>query len=434
MVETFDTDLVVLGGGMGGATTAYAAAEAGQRVVLVEKSSRLGGSASLSGTYVWTATSLQQLRREAPTGDAALQGALVDTFPRLIEFIRDSGVRVSDTVKVLFGEGHQFDIASYLQRASVAVERTGGVVALDTDVTALLVEDDRVVGVRVRDSGGITDLKAADVVLSTGGFQGSKHLMAVHTGDRAARLLHRANPNSTGDGLRLGLGAGAALAGDMATFYGHLVASPLPEFTTRDFVRHVLYLSDRGLLLNVDGERFAREWLGDHRNAQRVAEQKEGRAVLVIDERVRRDSSRAPLIKGGEVYDVFAESARVGARTASAETLEELAIAITAWGCACLDLPGLVRRRAADLAEEQVDAELTGAPFHAIEVRPAITFTEGGLRIDTSARVLDADGHRIQGLHAVGADAGGVFDGGYAGGLAWAGTTALLAVDDILGR
>jgi succinate dehydrogenase/fumarate reductase flavoprotein subunit len=55
-----------------------------------------------------------------------------------------------------------------------------------------------------------------------------------------------------------------------------------------------------------------------------------------------------------------------------------------------------------------------------IEVIPAITFTFSGLRIDPHARVLGESGQVIPGLLAAGADAGGVFNRAYAGGLACA--------------
>ena len=59
-------------------------------------------------------------------------------------------------------------------------------------------------------------------------------------------------------------------------------------------------------------------------------------------------------------------------------------------------------------------------PYYIIEVIPAITFTFSGLRIDPQARVLDEAGEVIPGLLAAGADAGGVFNRAYAGGLACA--------------
>ncbi|WP_019517727.1 FAD-binding protein, partial [Sphingomonas sp. Mn802worker] len=60
-------------------------------------------------------------------------------------------------------------------------------------------------------------------------------------------------------------------------------------------------------------------------------------------------------------------------------------------------------------------------------VHPAITFTFGGLTIDTGAHVLRRDGSRVAGLFAAGADAAGAYGSGYAGGLALAMTFGITA-------
>ena len=55
-------------------------------------------------------------------------------------------------------------------------------------------------------------------------------------------------------------------------------------------------------------------------------------------------------------------------------------------------------------------------PFEAYQVGCGITFTFGGLRIDTEARVLDADQEPIPGLYACGELVGGIFYFNYPGG------------------
>ena len=62
--------------------------------------------------------------------------------------------------------------------------------------------------------------------------------------------------------------------------------------------------------------------------------------------------------------------------------------------------------------------KLTEPPFTAVRVHAAVTHTIGGLRIDDRARVLREDGTPVPGLYAAGADAGGIFTGGYGSGLA----------------
>jgi tricarballylate dehydrogenase len=55
-------------------------------------------------------------------------------------------------------------------------------------------------------------------------------------------------------------------------------------------------------------------------------------------------------------------------------------------------------------------------PFEAYAVTCGITFTFGGLRIDTGARVLSTDGVPIPGLYAAGELVGGIFYFNYPGG------------------
>ena len=55
-------------------------------------------------------------------------------------------------------------------------------------------------------------------------------------------------------------------------------------------------------------------------------------------------------------------------------------------------------------------------PFEAYAVTCGLTFTFGGVKIDTSARVIDTDGQPIPGLYAAGEMVGGIFYFNYPGG------------------
>jgi tricarballylate dehydrogenase len=55
-------------------------------------------------------------------------------------------------------------------------------------------------------------------------------------------------------------------------------------------------------------------------------------------------------------------------------------------------------------------------PFEAYAVTCGLTFTFGGLKIDTSARVIDTDGAPMPGLFAAGELVGGIFYFNYPGG------------------
>jgi predicted oxidoreductase len=77
--------------------------------------------------------------------------------------------------------------------------------------------------------------------------------------------------------------------------------------------------------------------------------------------------------------------------------------------------------------------KLAEPPCTAVRVRPAVTHTIGGIRIDEQARVLTADGVPVPDLYAAGADAGGIFTGGYGSGLAGALVFGRVAAETAVG-
>jgi succinate dehydrogenase/fumarate reductase flavoprotein subunit len=63
-------------------------------------------------------------------------------------------------------------------------------------------------------------------------------------------------------------------------------------------------------------------------------------------------------------------------------------------------------------------APIITAPFYAVKIVPGSLGTFAGLRTDVNARVLNADGHAIDGLYAVGNDMSSMMGGRYpAGGI-----------------
>jgi len=77
------------------------------------------------------------------------------------------------------------------------------------------------------------------------------------------------------------------------------------------------------------------------------------------------------------------------------------------------------------------------APFYAVPMVSGITYTMGGIVINTHAQALRADNSVIEGLYAVGAATGGLEGGpviGYVGGLAKGGITGLAAAEHVAGH
>ncbi|MBS1676595.1 MAG: FAD-binding protein [Actinobacteria bacterium] len=411
---------------MAGMSAAARAAQAGARVAVVERAPEPGGSAVFA-EFIWTAPSVTVMREVNPEGDPALARAAVEGFAPAIDWVRSLGVTVGEPVELLgYGVGHQTDMAALFRAYRAAVEGAGGVILTEAEPLRLLVEDGAVRGAEVRLAGGeARELRAPATLLATGGYAGDRELRARHIHPNAADLPLRANRYSAGAGLRLGEEAGAAFGLEDACFYGHLMARGLAMPDGSEIAVNTFFHSEHGVLVNLEGERFHDETVGDQLNAIALVEQPEARALLITDRRVHDEWMLRPYVKGLEPVDKFQLAYRRGARCATAADLDEFEALPPEWG-----YPGAKVREALvefnrrceagdPLPTRVRDAQpLVDPPYYVVEVTTGITFTMGGVRTDADARALDAAGAPIPGLLAAGADAGGLYKRAYAGGLA----------------
>ena len=236
-------------------------------------------------------------------------------------------------------------------------------------------------GALVRAAGDVRleETAAEPAILATGGFQGSRELVAEHIAP-AAPLPLRANPWSAGDGLRHGLERGGSLSAGMDEFYGRNM--PDAPFGEEDFVPAAQLYAARARIVNDRGEEF-------------LTEPVDWSETAVAQATARQEGAAAWYLLDAEGVDAVAE--RVERARALGGTV----------------LPA----RELPFPAEGIE---TG-----VRVRAAITHTMGGLRVDERARVVGADG-----LWAAGADAGGISTGGYASGLASALVLGLAAAED----
>jgi succinate dehydrogenase/fumarate reductase flavoprotein subunit len=426
---------------MAGLTAAARAVHEGARVLVAEVAEDLGGSARFAG-YAWTAPSREVVDEVLPLGDPELRHALVDRFADGVDWIRSLGVHVGEAQPILpFGRGHAFDTNQYVEQCRRRVLDRGEILT-STRTRSLLQEDGRVVGARLElTDGAIHEVRAAATVIATGGFQGDPGLRAAHVHPNAATIPLRSNPDSRGDGLRLARQAGAATGPDGAGLYGHLVPSGVPFADSGDFVGLSLYYSEHALLFNLANERFADETLGDHLTTMALLEQPEARGLLVADSRVHRDWIVQAYVAGAEANDKFAVASRRGARCGVAESLDELTLLPEDWGYDGQAITSAIAAFNATTAaggdlhpgRELDRLPLDEPPYYVVEAIPAITFPFYGIRIDSSARVLDEDGAPIPGLFAAGSDTGGLFFRAYAGGIANALVFGLTAARSAVG-
>jgi fumarate reductase flavoprotein subunit len=232
----------------------------------------------------------------------------------------------------------------------------------------------------VRAAGDVRLAKTTDepTVLATGGFQGDAQLVREHIrpgGD----LRLRANPWSAGDGMRHALARGAELSAGLDEFYGRNM--PDADFTEEQFVPLAQLYGRVARVFNERGEEFFEGEVSWSENdlVQATARQPNARAWYLLDGEALQDPD-------------------VAQRVALAPTRTE---------------PG------------ELPFDAPNGTRVAVRVKPGITHTIGGLRIDEHARVSE-------GLYAAGADVGGISTGGYASGLAAALVFGRIAAESAL--
>jgi fumarate reductase flavoprotein subunit len=351
------TDLVVAGAGMAGLVAAAEARRLGAAPSVFEKLERPGGSMRLSSGVIWHHRDFDRFRAECPDGDPELQRVLFERLDADLDWLESLGAPVTER--------------------STGNPLTSGVRFDPAGLTAALVPSslDIHLGQAMRE---LPD--GVPVVLATGGFAADRDLVREHVTPEADHLLLRAAPGSTGDGLRLGLAAGARTGAGLGEAYMRAMPAPPARVEPADFVRLSQLYATHAEVTNVHGERYETATWSETDTAQWMARQPRARAWF----RVRREAL-------GE---------RVRERT---------------------------------VGEMVEAAEAAGAPVRheadhvTVETVAGITTTLGGLEIDTAARAAP-------GVFACGADAGGIATGGYASGLAAALVFGRIAARAALGE
>jgi len=233
---------------------------------------------------------------------------------------------------------------------------------------------------------------------------------------------------------------GAATVG-LEAFYGHLLAR---EAMTNDVLwpyPQVDELAASGILVDGGGRRFADEGHGGVFLANAVARLKDPlSSTAVFDSRIWEGPGRAAAIpanprlkqEGGTVHEAatIAELAgKIGVPAAALEaTIAEFNAAVSAGKAASMPVPRLAKR--------YPPSAITQAPFYGVPICCGITFTMGGIAIDTVGRVLKADRTPIAGLFAAGSTTGGLDGGpncGYVGGLIKGIVFGILAAEHLAG-
>jgi tricarballylate dehydrogenase len=293
--------------------------------------------------------------------------------------------------------------------------------------TGLLFDDEGVHGVVVKKAGRTRHVDSKAVVLAAGGFQANAEWRTRYLGPLWELAKVRGTRFNTGDGIRMALEAGAAPVGNWSGCHAVAWERNAPEFgdlaVGDQFQKHSY---PWGIYLNAEGRRFLDEG-ADFRNYTYA---KYGRVILaqpgqfawqVFDAKVKaqlRDEYRIKQVTK-RVGNTLEELVGKLEDTDQAQALKEIQEYNRAVRTDIPFNPNVKDGRKTEnlkINKSNWANTLDTPPFEAYAVTCGITFSFGGLRIDTDARVISTDGEPIPGLYAAGELVGGIFYFNYPGG------------------
>lgn len=449
MSGSVEFPLVVVGAGGAGMIAALRAASLGTEVLLLEKSVRRMCNSELSGGLIQAAGTRYQaalgiedspermwqdvMRKNKGKSDPDIVMMVCRRSADVVHFLADHvdlDLHLDTNVEWYGHTAYRMhatpteDGSEVVAGLRAAVKQERLITLIDEAGVRGLIQDEagRITGVRLRRAGE-ENVGAEAVLLACNGFGGNREMLRRYCPE-IAEATYIGSDNNTGDGIRWGEAAGAALD-LMGAYQGH--AHVNPNFGTRLGGS----IPDLGsILVNLDGRRFEHEDQGYSEFGRHILKQPGGVALEVFDQRIFdlawntgafRVAHAAGAITKAETVRELAEHFSIPADALEAE--------IGAFNAGVLsgDDP---------LGRKNAKHELV-APFYGSIVTGAITHTQGGLRIDTSCRVLRPDNGMIPGLFAAGGTAAGISgdsaDGYMSGnGLIQAFATGLAAAESIV--
>ena len=315
-----------------------------------------------------------------------------------------------------------------IEAHTTIAKKSGVTVAYNARALSLIADDDGVKGVRVKHDGRTVDVKAKCVVLAAGGFQANTEMRTRYLGPGWELAKIRGTRFNTGDGIRMALEIGAMPTGNWSGCHAVGWDRNAPEFgdlaVGDNFQKHSY---PWGIMINANGERFVDEG-ADFRNYTYA---KYGRVILM------QPGQFAWQVFDNKIIPMLRDEYRIKQVTkVRADTLEELAKKLD-------DVDAEQRARNDQGVQQGGDAPTcrsiptskTGGgtdglainksnwantidepPFEAYAVTCGVTFTFGGLKIDTVGPRARYRRSVIPGLHAAGELVGGLFYFNYPGG------------------
>lgn len=440
--EELSSDVIVVGGGAAGMAATIRLEEAGKSVILVEKTSSLGGTIRVSGGNQVVQGSKVQKEAGATNdsvksmeedflenGDQLNDAELLGIYAKNVGAATDW---LSDDVGVRYNmEGGLHQLAEYAIDRELAydeggigaaetlndkVHATDANVLLNTAAKHLIVENGKVAGVEAESQKGKKyTLKADAVILATGGYGNNNDLLPAS----ARNGLFYGLDSSNGEGLVMAVED--ANAG--TTHMEYIKEYPNGVETSKKHAKstiagNITAFSKAAILVNQKGERVVNEKASNHDILNALKKQSGETLYLVMDEAtfnewktklaaagLSEDMIDAYVANNGKSKPVFTMGA----------TIKEAAEAAGIDGNALTKTIEKFNTYVEDgedkdfhRAKEYLTSTFAEGNIYIVEQKARYATTMGGLDVDGNLQVVDTNGKAIDGLYAAGEIIGGV--------------------------
>lgn len=466
-------DVVVAGAGNAALCAAISARENGAKVLVLERapeSERGGNSYFTAGGFRFAHDGLEDVCQDILTdlsdaernqivlpkhtrqffydqlmeithhqSDEALANLLVDRSRPTMAWLRSHGIRFVPMFGrqsyIVDGKHHFYGGVNIeavgggagLVEAEIArAEKLGIEIRYSTAAIGLIQRQDRVItGVKVRSKDGYSEISTKAVILACGGFESNPEMRVRYLGPGWDLCRVRGTRHNMGEGINMALAIGARPYGNWSSCHACEWDISAPPYGDRwvldNFQKHSYPL---GIMVNLACERFVDEG-ENYRNltyakfGREIMKQPRRTAIQIFDQqtvKMLRDEYRIKEVTKAESDTIAGLAEQLELDPAALEkTISEYNAACgpEPYNPAILDGKAT---RGLSVPKSNWALPINKPPYVAYVTTTGITFTFGGLQVNTSGEVQDMTDQSIPGLYAAGELVGGLFFENYPGG------------------
>jgi tricarballylate dehydrogenase len=435
-------DLLIIGGGNAAFCAAIRARRNGADVLILEAAPKFyrGGNTRhtrnlrcahrtatdhLTGPYTEDEFWCDLSRVTQGHTDEDLARHMIAESEDVLNWITEQGVRFQPSLNgtLSLGRTNSFFLGGgrgMLNALYATAEKLGVRVMYDAPVIDLDIVGGQFRSAVARIEGRNVTVTAKALVAAAGGFEANIEWLKEYWGEAADNFLVRGTPYNRGDVLKLLLGRGVKSVGDPTQCHAVAIDARAPKFDGGIVTR--LDCVVFGIVVNRNAERFYDEgedfWPKRYAIWGRLVAAQPGQiAYIVFDARSVHEfmPSVYPPISAPTVAELAGKLDLPADKLVATVDTFNAAVRTGTFDPAVLDD---CRTEGLAPPKSHWARRIEKGPFHAYPVRPGITFTYLGTRVDRDARMQMADGSAAENMFAAGEImAGNVLGRGYVAGI-----------------